>query len=136
MSLNAEVERLTEKLAKPGPIAQDALDASGQALGITWPDDYRSYMLEAGGGEGWIGDGYLALWPANELVETNLAVIKDFAPNLVGIGTNGGGELFAYDTSKPNPVVVMAPSVDLGSPIEVGSFRELLRRLATDQLFT
>lgn len=96
-----------------------------------------AYMLNAGGGEGWVEKGYLALWSAGDIVETNGRTVQAFEPNLVGIGTNGGGELFAYDTSRETPRIVMTPMVDLSrsSWVDIGSFHDLLRRLSEDRLF-
>lgn len=77
-----------------------------------------------------------ALWPATDLVDNNEAAsVQAFAPSLVGIGTNGGGELFAFDRSVSPPTLVMVPLVGLDAPVIMGTFRDLLRRLAADKLF-
>lgn len=132
-----DIERLTVNVTRRGAVDEHELTRAGNTLGIPWPDDYRSYMLETGGGEGWVGGGYLALWPVEELVEINGPTVQEFEPELVGIGTDGAGELFAYDTSQGTPQLVMTPLVDLArsSWIAIGSFHELLVRLAEDRLF-
>lgn len=134
--MDAELAGLTAHLVTPGPVPAGDVEAVGKALGIAWPGDYLGFMVEAGGGEGWVGPGYLSLWPVGDLVQNNLAVdLPTFAPNLVGIGTDGGGELFAFESSASPPSIVMVPLVGLDQPIEIGSFSDLLRRLDADQLF-
>jgi hypothetical protein len=129
-------DSVTEDLTTPGPVSVDVMDRAGTALGITWPADYLTFMVEHGGGEGWVGAGYLALWPANALLETNqLAEVQVNAPHLVGIGGDGADELFAFDRSAEPPTLVMVPLVGLDEPVRVGTFSDLLRRLADDDLF-
>ena len=64
-----------------------------------------------------------------------MADIQKNAPHLAGIGSDGGGELFAFDISTDSPTLVMVPDVGLDQPVHFGTFTELLRRLAADDLF-
>jgi hypothetical protein len=133
---NIDVERLTAQLRTHGRIPVDIMDRAATTLGIDWPGDYRAFMVEHGGGEGWVGPGYLALWRADELVENNQSAgVRVNAPHLVGIGGDGGDELFAFDRSTYPPVLVMVPLIGLDHPVQIGTFTDLLRRLAADNLF-
>jgi hypothetical protein len=64
------------------------------------PPDYLKY-LESGGAEFGLteGDpGYFALWHPQEIEANNAQLEMDeFAPGFLGFGTNGGGELLAFD---------------------------------------
>ena len=54
-----------------------------------------------------IGETYLMLWRVEELAEMNTAYqVDEYAPGLLLIGSDGGGEAFAFDTrTNPWPVV-------------------------------
>lgn len=64
-------------------------------------------MLVTNGGEGSIGDSYLRLWKMEELVESNQDYgITECAPELVVIGSDGGGTAYGYDFRKEKPILV------------------------------
>jgi len=87
-----------------------------RALETELPESYRAFLLSANGGEGPIGDeSYLILWPAEELVQHNegYKADRDYAPDLVFIGTDGGNEVFAFRRADgafvSAPLIGMAP---------------------------
>jgi hypothetical protein len=93
------------------------------------PEDYVAFLQRANGGEGFVGERYVRLWKAEELIEVNRGYnVAEFFPNLFLIGTDGGGEAYAFDFSGNDatvfeyraaaffPVVSCAnPSSDAGS---------------------
>jgi hypothetical protein len=107
------------------------LAAAGVALDIDWPDDYAAFMHSTDGGEGWVGENYIAFWSATELVEYNRDnQVHEYAPNLVIFGSDGGGEAFAFDRSKQPPAIVMVPFIGLDAPVPQGAtFTDFLARL-------
>lgn len=98
------------------------------------PKDYLEFINQANGGEGFIGEhAYLILWKLGELVDLNAAYeVKTYAPGLLLIGSDGGGEAFAYDLESKDIPIISVPFVgmarDLGRRI-AGSFNEFLENL-------
>lgn len=107
-----------------------AFEDAGKALGIDWPDDYAAFMRTTDGGEGMVGDNYVAFWSASELVEYNRGYVAEYAPNLVIFGSDGGGEAFAFDRSTQPPSIVMVPFIGLDSPVpQCQTFSDFIARL-------
>jgi hypothetical protein len=77
------------------------------------PEEYRKYMADSGvtSGELSAEPGWFDLWPAGQLAELNAAYkTQEFVPGFWGFGSNGGGELFAFDA---NGCVFMIPFVPM-----------------------
>jgi hypothetical protein len=99
---------------------------------VRLPQSYFDQLAASNGGEGDLGvkPGWIAFWPAEEVLGSNAAYsLTEFLPGFFGFGSNGGGELLAFDvrTHEPYPIV-MVPFI----PLEVreavqiaGSFQEL-----------
>jgi hypothetical protein len=107
-------------------------------LGFPLPTQYRHFMFDHDGGEGFIGSQYLILWQARELLEFNLEYdVKKYAPGLLLFGSNGGGEAFAFDTCDESMRIVMVPFIGMSikdaSPIS-DSFESFLSELADGTL--
>lgn len=80
------------------------------------PDDYVAFLRRANGGEGFIGERYVRLWRAEEVIEMNRGCnVAEFFPNLFFIGTDGGDEAYALDISGSNPKVFEVPFIGLAS---------------------
>jgi SMI1 / KNR4 family (SUKH-1) len=125
---------LFSKLAlNPGASAA-VLEAAQRALQHTLPSDYANFLRASNGGEGFVGDNYLALWKAEELKQLNDEYqVPEYAPGLLLFGSDGGGEAYAFDTRQAPWTVVQMPFVgmDLRYARPVGSgFTEFLRGLA------
>ncbi len=70
--------------------------------GMTLPDDYLAFMKEHNGGEGPLGENcYGCFYRMEDLQEINndYEVIR-WWPGYIVIGTDGGGELWAYNPDK------------------------------------
>ena len=79
-------------------------------------DDYMAFLRRANGGEGFIGERYVRLWRAEELIEMNRGYnVAEFFPDLFFIGTDGGGEAYAFNISGINPTVFEVPFIGLPS---------------------
>src|SRR5262252_8735831 len=73
--------------------------AAEKGLNSHLPCDYVSFLLNSNGGQGMIGETYLILYRVEELVEMNAGYeLQKIAPGLLLIGSDGGGEGFAFDT--------------------------------------
>ena len=98
------------------------------------PEDYFAFLQTFDGGEGVVGsNAYLMLWRASELFELNEAYeVAQYAPGLLLIGSDGGGEAFAFDLRQERPLIVQVPFVgmDLALSEQLGSsFCEFIRYL-------
>src|SRR2546430_14172061 len=93
-----------------------------------------AFLGRANGGEGFIGERYVRLWRAEELIEVNRGYnVTEFSPNLFLIGTDGGGGAYPFDCSSNDPTVFEGPFI--GNPSDaraiadsVGSFLAALNR--------
>jgi hypothetical protein len=115
------------------PASVEALRAVERDLGKILPDDYKSFLLEHNGGEGFIGEHYLILWKAEELSEFNDAYeVSKYAPGFFMFGSTGGGEGFVFDTRASPYRVMRVPfigmSLDYGIRL-AGSFNKLLKSM-------
>lgn len=101
---------------KPSPGASKELVGRVQSeLGISFPQDYIELMEWSNGGEDWIGESYLQLWPLEELPCNNESVgARKFAPGVVFFGGDGGGMIYGFDTHFDPPVIVEVDAVSIG----------------------
>ena len=77
------------------------------------PEEYRTFMAEGGPTSGGLSvdPGWFDLWPVAQLDELNAAYkTDDFVPGFCGFGSNGGGELFAFDAEG---AIFMIPFVPM-----------------------
>jgi hypothetical protein len=102
------VNEVIKELLSDFSFTESALpDALSDLSGLGLPDDYLSILSELNGGEGFVGEEYLILWKAEELILFNKEYEADvYAPGIFLFGSNGGGEGFGFDTrSKPYKIV-------------------------------
>ena len=98
------------------------------------PEDYKYFLENYHGYEGFIGSEFLQLWGYNDFLEKNNSYgIIDHLISTCGIGTNGSGEFLAIELIAPCQYrVVLSPFIDLSKEyhIEIGaSFSEMLIQL-------
>ena len=113
---------------------------AGAPIGV--PDSYFDFLRLTNGGEGSLGGvepGWFMPWPAEEVLHNNLGYnVAEFLPGLFAFGSNGGGELFAFDlreTGKGSIVMVPFIPMELDEAIVVAaSFDEFVTHVgvATD----
>jgi len=104
-------------------------------FGLLFPSDYKTFIAGRDGGEGFIGNQYLILWRAGELIEFNLDYeVEKYVPGLIFFGSNGGGEAFAFDARpEGNMGIRMVPFIGMSlndAKFVAGTFNEFLTRLA------
>jgi hypothetical protein len=97
------------------PAEETAIRLAERQLGISFPADYVSFLLAMDGGLGWIGEMYLRLFRAGELVQANLDYgVREFAPGALYFGSDCGGNALAFDTRLESFAVVEIPFVGYG----------------------
>lgn len=97
------------------PASKDDIKLFEKLSGFILPADYVDFLRKSNGGEGFIGENaYLILWPVEQLLEMNSAYqTQEYAPGLLLIGSDGGGEAIAFDTNSPEFPVVSVPFVGM-----------------------
>jgi cell wall assembly regulator SMI1 len=127
------LEKFTIDFNALPPASAEALQTAEQAIGKTLPDDYKSFLLEHNGGEGFIGEHYLILWKVEVLSDFNDGYeISKYAPGFIVFGSNGGGDGFAFDTRTSPYRVMQVPFVGMSADdgFRVAeNFNELLTRM-------
>jgi hypothetical protein len=112
--MNGSDAKLLQGFELRPPAHDPEVMEAARALGAEFPASYRDFLGTANGGEGRLGrESYLILWPVDELVQRNEAYKpdRDYAPDLVLIGTDGGNEVFAVRRSDGN--FVAAPLIGM-----------------------
>ena len=95
-------EMVAHMWLNPGA-SQEVIQAAVAALNRPLPADYLCFMGAANGGEGPVGDGYLMLWPLQELCSVNREYgMCSIAPRLVAFGTDGAAMVYAFDEGRPS----------------------------------
>lgn len=111
-----------------------AIQAAIAALGRSLPSDYLQFIGEHDGGEGFIGDNYLILWSSGELATFNHEYeVEQYAPGIVLIGSDGGGEGYGFDTREASMPVVRIPFIGMNlryATRVAENFNDLLVQLA------
>lgn len=103
--LNLLSEGLQPAAAAPSDIARCEHEA-----GITFPGDYRAFLLQSDGYNGPVGRGYLSLWSIREFSSDNSGY--ELGPDMSGvfyIGSNGGPTAYGVDWSTGEPTYISVP---------------------------
>jgi hypothetical protein len=110
------------------PATKEALQSLITALTKPLPDSYMAFLTRSNGGEGFIGERYVCLWKAGELITHNQSYkVAEFFPNFFFIGTDGGGEAYAFDISGDDPTVFQVPFI--GMPSDASAIADSLDAL-------
>lgn len=114
------------------PATEAALAALRDQAPSVLPPEYIAQLALSNGGEGDLGvePGWIQLWPAEEVLLMNEGYqVQDWLPGFWGFGSNGGGELFAFDMRRGVPCpIVMVPFIpmDAHEAVQIApSFAEL-----------
>lgn len=123
------------------PASERAVRDVEAELHVVLPPEYKAFLLEHDGGEGFIGDEYLAIWSIGNIVRFNREYEVDvYAPGLVMFGSNGGGDGFAFDARMtPWPVLrvdFVGMSLESSSRVadSFGAFLKVLKDTGDDEV--
>jgi hypothetical protein len=115
-----------------------SIDMFQQSQGLDLPPDYVDFLLSTDGGEGFIGwegfEGkYFQLWKIDELPDVNIAYhAKEYLPGFLLIGSNGGGDAYAFDMKSGSNEIHRVPFIGMEEEYAHGlgiSFSDLLTAL-------
>ena len=91
------------------------------------PEDYLNFLRCSNGGEGELGvqPGWFQIWRAEDVIIFGSDFeVPQYAPGFFAFGSNGGGEILAFDTRTHSPWSVVAlPCIGL-APDEAMSVAE------------
>lgn len=112
-------ELLAQCEARPGANMSE-IDAAEVAIEQQLPSDYRAFLLECNGTEGFLStDEYIMLWSAAEIGELNRGhVIAEIVPGVTLVGTNGGNTGYGFRMSGKEFEYVSLPLIGM-EPDEV-----------------
>jgi hypothetical protein len=122
------------------PASSAAVSRCQSNLKFLLPADFVQFLKRMNGGEGFIGKGYLRVWPVEDLIQYNRDYFVDVdAPELFLFGSSGGGEAFAFDArSSPPPIVAVPFIVSLEDAMVIApNFNSFLQHLyQSESLFS
>ena len=117
-----------------GPGAtNEVISLAENQLKLKLPSEYVEFLKTGNGGEGWIGDSYVILWPASDLAPLNRSYESNKGmPGFLIYGSNGGGEAFGFDVRGPESPILQVPFIGISwsdaRPLGA-SFDEFLQNL-------
>jgi hypothetical protein len=112
--LHHSPSRYLDRFVSNGQTAS-TLVAAETHFSCAFPTSYKRFIAEHDGGEGFVGEHYLVLWRARELIEFNGDYqCRQQAPEYVLFGTNGSGESFVFDTRFTSMPIRMVPLIGFG----------------------
>jgi hypothetical protein len=124
----------TQHLSKASATDGD-ISALEQFVGGPLPRTYLTLLREHDGAEGWIGNSYVAFWPAVEVPLDNETIdAATHVPGLLLFGTDGGGEAYGFDRTQ-NWRILRVPLVGLSLDLAIREGDDLvswIRSLAKD----
>jgi len=81
---------------------------------ITFPEDYKEFILLSNGASGFVEKSYLLIWPLETLEEVNrFARANEYAVGLFPFGSDGGGQYYAFDIRQKEMPIVEFPSIGM-----------------------
>jgi hypothetical protein len=105
------------KWDREAPASPEAIRKLVAESKIELPEEYLALLRYSNGGEGELAvePGWFQLWPAEKVVKLNKGYeVEQNVPGFFGFGSNGGGEMLAFDTREGKPwKVVMIPFIPM-----------------------
>ena len=111
MDLAAHLSRCPDIWRPAPPATPEALSRLAESAPIRLPKSYLDLLALSDGGEGdlRVEPGWISLWPADKVLQYNAQYqVQTNAPGLIGFGSNGGGELLAFDSASGPPYSIVA----------------------------
>lgn len=114
---------------------EPTLASAEASLGVKLPADYRAIIKSSDGLEEVLPNAHVVLWSLEDAVDINARDaygLLESLPELLLIGSDGGGELLAFDLRTEPAAVVLVHAVSSSweevSP-QGSSLRDLLAKL-------
>lgn len=83
-------------------------------MGISFPQQYKEFMLFSNGAVGEVGDSYLTIWEIEDVEEFYEDCCKDNLDNIVLFGSDGAKMGYGFDKNKNECIVsVLLDSLEI-----------------------
>jgi len=116
------------------PASSTELKQVEEVLQRKLPLDFREFLSQTNGGEGFIGDNYLIVWGTAELAEMNHSYeAAEMIPGMLIFGSSGGGEAYCFDYRSQAVQVVRVPFIGMcleDAKLMAANFRDFLGNLS------
>ena len=103
------------------------------------PAEYIAFLQYSNGGEGSLGvnPGWFCLWAAEDVIERNKGYeIDKELPGYFGFGSNGAGELFAFEITQGEPwKIVIIPFIPMEANYAIviaNNFEEFIQAIGLE----
>jgi len=112
-----DIGDLGQKFIRTRPSSMGEILEAERDCGRSFPQSYKKFLLRSNGGEGPIGrNGYIVLWPVGSIAKKReKSGFATFLPDLIPIGSNGGGEALALQFAGNSAWFGYVPWVDLNT---------------------
>ena len=109
--MNSELLNYVKEMNLNDKTDKATVETVESKLGITFPGEYKDFILEHNGAEGAIGENaYLVIWSMDDIAMLNEEYgVSDFTPELVYFGSDGGEMAYAFDKRKSPCSIVEFP---------------------------
>jgi hypothetical protein len=112
--MKKRVEKVISQINLKSGASFNEIEKAQLCLHITFPEDYKEFLLRSNGAEGIVGKAYLVLWSVEEIIKLNEEYsVERFAPGLLLFGTDGGDEAYGFDTKSEMLPIVNVPFVSM-----------------------
>ena len=111
MKFEKLIKDTKRKWQRCSPAKPEALLALKGASEVKLPEDYLTFLSLSNGGEGEIPVQplWFQIWPAEMVLEHNKGYeVSVNLPGFWAFGSNGGGEMLAFDTREGGPWRIMS----------------------------
>ena len=109
-----DYEKYLVQFNRNAPATEGSIREFEDSVTYQMPSDYLQFLRTSNGGEGVIGQQYIILWRVEDLLKWNADYeVDEYAPGLLLIGSNGGGEAYAYDTRSTPNCIVQVPFIGM-----------------------
>lgn len=113
--MDKTLHKYIKKLNTNPGVLDDTIKTFEISINFELPEIYKRFLLLTNGGEGFIGENsYIILWSLQDLLEFNKSYeANEYVPGLFLIGSNGGGEAYAFDLRTIPYAIVQVPFVGM-----------------------
>ncbi len=138
MSITKVIDDPSADWLREAPASESAIASLVAASSLELPTDYLDFLRLSNGGEGELGiqPGWFRIWRGEEVIQAATDYqVPEYAPGFFAFGTNGGGEILAFDcrSAPPWPVVALpcislAPAEAMPVAANFGDFAQQMGR--------
>ena len=117
MTIAELIHDTTADWDRKSPASEAVLSKLSLEAGFELPNDYLTFLSHSNGGEGELGiqPGWFILWEAENVIQFGIEYeVPKYAPGFFAFGSNGGGELLAFEIRNNDECpVVMLPCIGM-----------------------